>query len=323
MEEALAIDARGEIDNPDVSEEELVEQKSTAKMFKGMLHFSDSEDEDEAKFQLQTHDFTSSIEESVAIKGKDAIEDEGNEGIIGEQEGNASGLTDSNTDRRRLIDEFYSHDGLIKFADSEDEDEEKGKVRTNKEETKVMTRSECTTAGIVPPPASQAAHPENRKPCSVSPKPTSPKTTKTTKTTSPPQTPKITINKQVGTQIMKPKPGPKIKMQVARDAILNTTDPGHQPGSMVAHHMAASPKQTGAKTFASVALTPKTPTLATPQQASPKVQTPTLGGISLGRGSQGTSSLPPGSEELGGIPKVPLSSFLPPSWKKKQEFLGS
>jgi len=52
MEEALAIDARGEIDDPDVSEEESVEQKSTAKVFEGMLHFSDSEDEDEAKFQL-------------------------------------------------------------------------------------------------------------------------------------------------------------------------------------------------------------------------------------------------------------------------------
>ena len=33
-----------------------------------------------------------------------------------------------------------------------------------------------------------------------------------------------------------------------------------------------------------------------------------LGGISLGRGSQGTSSLPLGSEEFLGIPKVPPSS---------------
>jgi len=33
-----------------------------------------------------------------------------------------------------------------------------------------------------------------------------------------------------------------------------------------------------------------------------------LGGISLGRGSQGTSSLPLGSEEFQGIPKVPPSS---------------
>jgi len=60
MEEALAIDARGEIDDPDISEDQSIEQKSTAKMFKGMLQFSESEDEDE--FQLQTHGFTSSIE---------------------------------------------------------------------------------------------------------------------------------------------------------------------------------------------------------------------------------------------------------------------
>jgi len=32
------------------------------------------------------------------------------------------------------------------------------------------------------------------------------------------------------------------------------------------------------------------------------------GGISLGRGSQGTSSLPLGSEEFQGIPEVPPSS---------------
>jgi len=37
MEEALAIDARGEINNPDDSKEESVEHKSTAKMFEGML----------------------------------------------------------------------------------------------------------------------------------------------------------------------------------------------------------------------------------------------------------------------------------------------
>jgi len=272
MEEALAIDARGEIDDPDVSEEESVKQKSTAKMFAGMLHFSDSEDEDEAKFQLRTQGFTSSIEEAVAIKGKDVIEGKCNEGIIGEQEGDASGLTNSDTDQRRLIDEFYSHDGLIHFLDSEDEDEEKGKVGTNKEETKVMTRSEYEKANIHPPPASKAPYPENCKARSVSLKPKSPKTTKTT---SPPQTPKITINQQVGTQIVKPKQGPKIKVQVATDTLLDTTDPGHQPGSMVVHCMAASPKQTGAKTFASVASTPKTPTLAMPQQAIPKVQTPT------------------------------------------------
>ena len=156
--------------------------------------------------------------------------------------------------------------------DSEDEVKEKGKVGTNKEETKVMTRSEYEKAGVVPPPASSAAYPDDRKPHAVSPKPTNPKTPKTT---SPPQTPKIAINKQVGTQIVKPKPGPKIKVLVATDTILDTTDPGHQPGSMVVHHMAASPKQTGVNTFASIASTPKTPTVALPQQASTKVQTPT------------------------------------------------
>jgi len=119
MEEALAIDARGEIDDPDTSEEQSIEQKSTAKMFKGMLHFSDSEDEDEAKFQLQTFGFTSSIKEAITTDGEDAVEGTGNEGIIGEQEGNLSSLTDSNTDRRRLIDEFYSHDGLMHFSDCE------------------------------------------------------------------------------------------------------------------------------------------------------------------------------------------------------------
>jgi len=58
MEEALVIDARGEIDDPDISEEESVEQKSTAKMFEGMLQFPDSDNEDEAEIQLRTHSFT-------------------------------------------------------------------------------------------------------------------------------------------------------------------------------------------------------------------------------------------------------------------------
>jgi len=66
MEEVLAIDARGEIDDPDVSEDQSIELKSTAKMFEGMLHFSESEDEEyEEKFQLRTCGFTSSIEETV------------------------------------------------------------------------------------------------------------------------------------------------------------------------------------------------------------------------------------------------------------------
>jgi len=161
MEEALAIDARGEIDNPDTSEEQSIEQKSTAKMFKGMLHFSDSEDDDE--FQLQTIGFTSSIEEAVTTDGRDAVEGTSNKGIIGEQEGNLSSLTDSNTDRRRLIDEFYAHDGLMHFSDSEEEAEEKVEARPIKEETKVMTRSEHAKASIAPPPASKAPYPKNRK----------------------------------------------------------------------------------------------------------------------------------------------------------------
>jgi hypothetical protein len=270
--EALAIDARGEIDDPGTSEGQSIEQKSTAKMIEGMLHFSDSEGEIEAKFQLQTHGFTSSIEEAVTIKGKDVIEGTGNEGIIGEQEGNTSGLTDSDTDQRRHIDEFYSHDGLMHFSDSEAEAEEKVEVGTNKEETKVMTRSEYKKANIAPPPASKAPYPKVCKTRSLSPKPTN---LKTTKTTSPPQRPKVTLIKPAATQVIKPRQGPKVKILVAMDTILDTTDPGYQPGSMVVHHMAASPKQAGTKTFASVAPTPKTPTLATPQQANPKVHTPT------------------------------------------------
>jgi len=126
MDEALAIDTRGEINDPGTSGDQSIEQKSTAKMFEEMLQFSDSEDEDE--FQLQTHGFTSSIEEAVTTNGRGVVEGTGNEGIIGEQEGNLSSLTDSNTDRRQLIDEFYAHDGLMYFSDSEDEAEEKIEV---------------------------------------------------------------------------------------------------------------------------------------------------------------------------------------------------
>jgi len=176
MEEALAIDARGEIDNPDTSEEQSIEQKNTAKMFEGMLHFSDSEDEDEDQFQLQTHGFTSSIKEAVATNGKDVVEGTGNEGVIGEQEGNLSSLTNSNADRHQLIDEFYAHDGLMHFSDSEDEAKEKVEVGPNKEETKVMTRSENEKASIAPPPASKAPYPKNHRTHSLSPKPTSLKT---------------------------------------------------------------------------------------------------------------------------------------------------
>jgi len=102
MMEALTIDAGGMVDNSDTSEEQSIEQKGTAKMFKGMLQFSDSEDEDEAK-------------ETVAVKGKDMLESTSNKGIVGEQEGNLSGLTNSNAERHRLVDEFYAQDGLKHF----------------------------------------------------------------------------------------------------------------------------------------------------------------------------------------------------------------
>jgi len=140
MEEALAIDARGKFDNPDITDDQSIKQKTTAKMFEGMLQFSNSEDEDE--FQLQACGFTSSVEEAVATNGRDVVEGTGNEGVVGEQEGNLSGLTDSNADQRRLIDEFYAHCGLMHFSDSEDEAKEKVEVGPAKEETKVMTRSE-------------------------------------------------------------------------------------------------------------------------------------------------------------------------------------
>ena len=111
VDEALDIDARGKVDDSDIPEDQSIKQKSTAKMFEGMLQFSDSEDkEDEEKFQLRAYGFTSSIKETVHADGTDVFAGTGNEGIVGEQEGNISSLTDSNTDRRRLIDEFYAHD---------------------------------------------------------------------------------------------------------------------------------------------------------------------------------------------------------------------
>jgi len=142
-----------------------------------------------------------------SLKQKDVVEGTGNEGIIGEQDGNLSSLANSNTDRCQLIDEFYSHDGLMHFSDSEDEAKEKVEVETNKEETKVMTRSKYEKASIAPPPASKAPYPKDRRTHSLSPKPTS---LKTTKTTSPPQTPKVTIIPQAATQIVKPRQGPKL-----------------------------------------------------------------------------------------------------------------
>jgi len=62
-------------------------------------------------------------------------------------------------------------------------------------------------------------------------------------------------------------------MVVAVDMLLESSDPKHQPGSMMVSHHAPSPEQAKAKTFASVALTPKTP--AKTQQTSPATQTPT------------------------------------------------
>jgi len=101
MDEVLDIDARGKVDDSDMPEDQSIKQKTTARMFEGMLQFSNSEDEeDEDKFQLRAYGFTSSIEETVNADGTDAFAGTGNEGIVGEQEGNLSSLTDSNTDRR-------------------------------------------------------------------------------------------------------------------------------------------------------------------------------------------------------------------------------
>jgi len=101
-----------------------------------------------------------------------------------------------------LIDEFYAHDGLMHFSDSEDEAKEKIEVKPIKEETKVMTRSEYEKANIAPPPASKAPYPKNRRTRYLSPKPTS---HLTTKATSPPQTPKVPIGRQAVTQVVKPR----------------------------------------------------------------------------------------------------------------------
>jgi len=121
--------------------------------------------------------------------GTDVFEGTGNKGIIGEQEGNLSSLTDSNADRHRLIDEFCAHDGLMHFSGSKDEAEEKVEVEPIKEETKVMTRSEHKKADIAPPPASKAPYPTGRKACSLSPKSTSFKTTRAVSLTEMPKVP--------------------------------------------------------------------------------------------------------------------------------------
>jgi len=209
--------------------------------------------------------------EAVATDGRDAVKGTGDKGIIGEQEGNLSGLTDSNTDRRRLIDEIYAHGRPMHFSDSEDEAKEKVEVEPIKEESKVTTGSEHEKANIAPPPGSKAPYPKNRRSRSLSPKPTS---HLTTKAASPPQMPKTTTVMQSAAQVAKPKQGPKVRILVATDMLLESTDPQHQPKSVTVHHQAPSPKQASAKTFASVASTPKTPTVTKPQQAGPAAKTP-------------------------------------------------
>jgi len=136
-----------------------------------------------------------------------------------------------------------------------------------------MTRSKYEKANIAPPPASKAPYPKNRRTRSLSPKATS---HLTTKATSPPQTPKVPIVMQAATQVVKSTQQHKVNVLVATDMLLQSTDPQHQPGSMTVHHLAPSPKQANTKTFASVALTPKTAKVTQTQQASPTVQTLTM-----------------------------------------------
>jgi len=233
-----------------VSEDQSIELKSTAKMFEGMLHFSESEDEEcEEKFELRTCGFTSSIEESVNADGTDVVTGTGSEGIVGEQELNLSSLTDSDTNRCRLIDDFYALEGLRHFSDSDDEVDpedkgevflEKDKVGTNKEETKVMTRDECKKAGIAPPPAYKAACPEGRRARSLSPKLTS---SKTTKTASPKQTPKGPHSTPVAPQQATHGQGHGVNAVVASDALSNSTGSQPESGSKAADQVVPSPKK--------------------------------------------------------------------------------
>jgi len=188
VDEDVDIDTSAKVDDSDMQEDQSIEQKSTAKMFEGMLHFSSSEDDkDKDKFQLRTYGFTSSIKETVNADGTDVLTGTGNGGIVGEQELNLSSLTDFNANRRRLIDDFYALEGLQHFSDSDDECDpedksevffEKDKVYANKKETKVMTRNEHKKANIAPPPASKAPYPTGRRARFLSPKPTSLQTTK-------------------------------------------------------------------------------------------------------------------------------------------------
>jgi len=192
---------------------------------------------------------------------------------------NLSSLTDSNTNRRRLIDNFYALEGLQHFSDSEEEGEpedkgevffEKDKVGANKEKTKAMTRDECKKANIALPPAYKAPCPKDRRARSLSPKLTS---SRPTKPTSPKQTPKVPLSTQVVHRQATPGQGHKVKTVVAADVLLDSSDPNHQPGTMTVSNHPPSPKQTKTIAFASVVSTPK----ASPktQQTSPTKQTPT------------------------------------------------
>jgi len=135
-----------------------------------------------------------------------------------------------------------------------------------------MTGSQCEKANIAPPPASKAPYPTGHRTRSLSPKSTSPKTTKAT---SPQQAPEVPLSTQVAHQVEKQERGHKVDVLVAADVLLESTNPGHQPGSAEVHHLAPGPKPASAKTFASVASTPKTPAVTKPQKAGPAVQTPT------------------------------------------------
>ena len=76
-----------------------------------LLHFDDSHEEEET-FELRTCRFTSSKKEAIPDQHNDGIEGKGSESIVCEQEGDASGLAESDMDRRQLVDEFCSQDGL-------------------------------------------------------------------------------------------------------------------------------------------------------------------------------------------------------------------
>jgi len=99
------------------------------------------------------------------------------EGIVGEQEVDSSGLTDSGSDQRRLIDELYAQEGAYNFPDSDDEAESEQQAKPAVEESKVLTRSESKKKGINPPPANKAEYPPECicKSRSASPKAKSPK----------------------------------------------------------------------------------------------------------------------------------------------------